>query len=813
MAENLKTEPPKPGDISYAWRNDPGSKAVPQKEPIIETTQETVKTAKADFTRTFTKDKGNGGVLGEIKGFFTGAPQYTEISAQETQQPGPVLGAAEDPNAVSRYWERDPYSNLQPVQPGNAATPEQPAAAATPTSEPQPVSQPPVEPALLFTNYPPETIPEPIPAAAQAQRSEQVQPLVSEPLQPQVETSEWLSVRDAYQEALEYTRLARTNDPNDHGGPLNQHFDQLEVDEALGHINKKAWRDAVDPVIKAEKDRIARAKGENRDLSLKAAKWVEYLADPDGIEAERVRLYGETFRAQERADQVRESIKEGREYKDQFYNSPWPDRRAMQSEQKQYENWQMAEARQAYKDAKKAYEQFEKENIPDEILEIERQTSRLKNAVTEFNRGKATPEEMDMLISAGRIKETDLRRGEKPFAGEYELWRRYQDAKEAQPEPSALRKDYDARVARWMNALRNKNRPNPASAEAAQPPAQEEENGNGNNNLPRSVENQTPGQSPLNNVPAGTSESRAETNVPADNTVKPEDVNVQPNQEVLESRAPIGTQPAAEIDEKPLTWKDRIKSAIWNPDTGLRLGSLIAGGLARYVATHSGVDMATADQWVVGAGLVAGAARYGIFSAEAFSEKVRNWEDNHPRFTTAMKRVTESAALGGVGWVGEGVLEQQLPYLQSHVKNGQNPNYPGSAGTGSSQKEVPPLGTSGSAEVLPAVHGTAANGAIVNGSVQSGDLFYNGHRWELFSNGLKNAEQIFHNTPAEIDAEKFKYELQQAAQLWTDHKLPANSDLWRVFHFSNGTRSVFADLSQTHSADTLKAFKNLGILK
>lgn len=270
---------------------------------------------------------------------------------------------------------------------------------------------------------------------------------------------ERLDIDQAAKEAREFTRLSHGD--TDPGGPLARQYDELTRDEYLGRSQgEKAWRDAIDPTIRNERERIYEARKENHELSLKAAKWEEYLANKKEIDTERNRLLERAVAASEHEEEVREEARELRESGLTLADR----RRAKTREEKPDESPErrvyfagktdIANAHAEYKAAVQALERFDKENIPDEILEGERRIVQVHNAEIDFSRGKATPEAIDLLIREGKIHESDLRKGKGDFAGEYEMWQEYRMSQEGKAEqPSEIKKVYEKLVSRWMKVV------------------------------------------------------------------------------------------------------------------------------------------------------------------------------------------------------------------------------------------------------------------------------------------------------------------------------------------------------------------------
>lgn len=102
----------------------------------------------------------------------------------------------------------------------------------------------------------------------------------------------------------------------------------------------------------------------------------------------------------------------------------------------------------------------------------------------------------------------------------------------------------------------------------------------------------------------------------------------------------------------------------------------------------------------------------------------------------------------------------------------------------------------------------------VAGSVADGTLTYDGKSWDLINNGEKNIDNLLRVTEqaGTVDRQILADNLQKATELWTNGQLDKSTDpdLWKVFNLSNGTQSVFPDLL---NVDTLESLKKLGIVR
>lgn len=102
----------------------------------------------------------------------------------------------------------------------------------------------------------------------------------------------------------------------------------------------------------------------------------------------------------------------------------------------------------------------------------------------------------------------------------------------------------------------------------------------------------------------------------------------------------------------------------------------------------------------------------------------------------------------------------------------------------------------------------------VSGSVADHSLTYDGKPWVLMDNGVKNIGNLFKTVgeTGDIDKQALASNLQNATKLWTDGQLnyTDHPDLYRIFHLSNGTASVYNNLLDDN---TLESLKKLGIVK
>ncbi len=111
---------------------------------------------------------------------------------------------------------------------------------------------------------------------------------------------------------------------------------------------------------------------------------------------------------------------------------------------------------------------------------------------------------------------------------------------------------------------------------------------------------------------------------------------------------------------------------------------------------------------------------------------------------------------------------------------------------------------------------TEIHGHMVSGSVADHSLTYDGKPWVLLDNGNKNIGHLFEATgeTSPIDQQVLADKLQEATALWAHGQLnpAAYEDLYRVFHLSNGTASIYNSLLDDDE-DTLKSLIRLGIVR
>lgn len=107
----------------------------------------------------------------------------------------------------------------------------------------------------------------------------------------------------------------------------------------------------------------------------------------------------------------------------------------------------------------------------------------------------------------------------------------------------------------------------------------------------------------------------------------------------------------------------------------------------------------------------------------------------------------------------------------------------------------------------------APTGARIEGSVVDNSLTYNGESWVLAKSGLVNIHTI--NPNLNVDQGLMAQKLQEATVLWSKGQLNQNTnpDLWRLFHLSNNTTSVFPGLMANTDDETIKSFIRLGVVK
>lgn len=132
---------------------------------------------------------------------------------------------------------------------------------------------------------------------------------------------------------------------------------------------------------------------------------------------------------------------------------------------------------------------------------------------------------------------------------------------------------------------------------------------------------------------------------------------------------------------------------------------------------------------------------------------------------------------------------------------------------------TPPAGPDALPAPLPIEHPasippTEIHGHMVSGSVADHNLTYDGKPWVLLDNGTKNIGHLFEATgeTSPIDQQVLAAKLQEATTLWAHGQLnPAeHGDLYRVFHLSNGTASIYNKLLDDD--ETLETLKRLGII-
>lgn len=108
---------------------------------------------------------------------------------------------------------------------------------------------------------------------------------------------------------------------------------------------------------------------------------------------------------------------------------------------------------------------------------------------------------------------------------------------------------------------------------------------------------------------------------------------------------------------------------------------------------------------------------------------------------------------------------------------------------------------------------TAPTGVEVQGSAIDNTLTYGGKEWVIVDNGVKNIGNLFQavGESGDIDKQALASSLQKATDLWTQGQLSPGTDpdLYKIFHLSNGTASLYNNLLQS---DTLESLKKLGIV-
>lgn len=127
-------------------------------------------------------------------------------------------------------------------------------------------------------------------------------------------------------------------------------------------------------------------------------------------------------------------------------------------------------------------------------------------------------------------------------------------------------------------------------------------------------------------------------------------------------------------------------------------------------------------------------------------------------------------------------------------------------------EQVPAATTAPTApEPLPPT--TAPTGVEVQGSTIDNSLTYGGRPWIIVDNGVKNIGNLFNavGESGDIDKQALATSLQKATALWAQGNLSPTTDpdLYKIFHLSNGTSSMYNNLLQS---DTLESLKKLGIV-
>lgn len=110
---------------------------------------------------------------------------------------------------------------------------------------------------------------------------------------------------------------------------------------------------------------------------------------------------------------------------------------------------------------------------------------------------------------------------------------------------------------------------------------------------------------------------------------------------------------------------------------------------------------------------------------------------------------------------------------------------------------------------------TTPTGAEASGSITDNSLTYDNKPWVLLENGTKNigqALQTIGETGVPVDQQVLASKLQEATNLWANGQLDpsTNPDLYRLFHLSNGTESIYKNLL---NQDTINSLLKLGIIE
>ncbi len=135
------------------------------------------------------------------------------------------------------------------------------------------------------------------------------------------------------------------------------------------------------------------------------------------------------------------------------------------------------------------------------------------------------------------------------------------------------------------------------------------------------------------------------------------------------------------------------------------------------------------------------------------------------------------------------------------------------AAPGAQPAAAPAPAETAATEPLPPTK--APTGAMVEGSTADNTLTYDGKPWVIVDNGVKNIGNLFKavgESGYEVDQQALASKLQEATDMWAHGQLQYSSDpdLFRIFHLSNGTASVYNDLLND---DTLESLKKLGVVK
>lgn len=103
----------------------------------------------------------------------------------------------------------------------------------------------------------------------------------------------------------------------------------------------------------------------------------------------------------------------------------------------------------------------------------------------------------------------------------------------------------------------------------------------------------------------------------------------------------------------------------------------------------------------------------------------------------------------------------------------------------------------------------------VSGSVAGGDLSFEGEPWKIVQNGENNIRTLVNHLGQggsfTIDHDMLVRKLDESVKLWREGKL-SDEELRKLFHLSNGTRSLYDQLSNINASDTIEVLKKLQVL-